>query len=333
MQNAIRDEAHRLRDVTRLTSWSLDPFKAHFTHCKFAVPDGHGLMTPVDFSTRQPQSAVDFTRYLFHILGIRDNICTFQRSTTLFDRRPGFTASTTLADLLQVWQHGAQDITTYTPATAHTMTDPDEKQALATAPFGTLYRINATGDRMRISAPETTAILLCQLTGADLYQKSVCLIRDIIPNIEVIQYDPSYTGTLFAKMHSTVINTTLTQVLFFEVSRNIGHLKVATPVDFGQRNGNSWRLHLQQRSFQLSAVICHRGTATSGHYTSFVLVPLENETDATLLELDQWCFYDDLTGHGTVIDPDAMDVHHFNPAQHGELFIYNIVPLVYTPAL
>ena len=326
VQSALRDEARNLRDVTRKNVWRLETFRQHFAACKFAVANEWGAMKPVDFSKNQQQSAVDFIRYLFHILGVRNNICVYQQSTTLFDKRPEFTQNTTLVDLCNAWETASLvKSVTYTPETAYMMHDVDEARALQNAPSGTLYKINSAGDRMRISANETTAVMLCQMTGADLYTQSVSLTRDIVPNIEIIQTDLSYSGTLFAKMHSTHIDTEQTRVLLFEVSRNLGTVKVETPVDFGEKRGNSWILYVHSRMFKLSAVVCHRGTPTVGHYVSFVSVPLEDASGED--GGDEWCFYDDTNGHGLVITQENMMCHPYAPSQYGELFIYTLVPL------
>ena len=343
VQASLRVEATRMRDITRNTVWSLRSFRKQFASCKFAVANEFGHMQPVDFSTNQQQSALDFIRYLFHILGVRDNICVYQQSTTLFDRRPLFSQHTTLHDLTTAWQIAScAGNVTYTPETAHMMHDPDEAQALHHAPSGTRYIINSTGDRMRISADETSAIMLCQMTAADLYSGPVSLTRHIEPHIEIIETDSSYVGTLFAKMHSTHIDVTQTHVLLFEVSRNIGNIKVETPVYFGQLCGNSWNLYLQNRTFQLSAVVCHGGTTTAGHYVSFVYVSMESSTknpipDSTTnansisnhsKDEHQWCFYDDLTGHGLPVTPENMMNHAYSPSQYGELFIYTLLPVL-----
>jgi len=315
---ALTTEVVKLRDVDRKGSWSLGPFRSLFRECKFAVPNEFGIMQTVDFSGSHQQSAVDFMRYLFHVLGLRDRVCFHRHSTTLFDHRPEVVSDPSLRGLSNLWTRYIDTVQDFTPETAGELHDLDEAAVLHASPKGTIFQLNSQGDRRRITALEHTATFLCQMTSEDEREEAVSVSRDIVPHVELMQVDEHYRGRLHAKMHANYLDTEETRVLIFEVSRSIGNRKVNTRVDFGERRDTGWVLHLENRQFKLSAVVCHQGSVSMGHYVSFVAVNMETGGD-------QWCIYDDNTGRGDEIDPDTMERHDFNPARCGEIFLYTLL--------
>lgn len=322
VRRALAAEVRRLRDVTQESPWMLNNFRQLFSQCKFTVPDQFGEMREVDFSANQQQSAVDFLRYLFHVLCLRDKVSLNQRSTTLFNSRPEVVADPTLNGLCARWEELEHLAVTYEPQTASHLTDLDEARSLASAPPGTLYIVNQAGDRRRITAPEYNALFLCQLTGEDVHQQTVFVARDLVPNVELMNVDAHYRGNLFAKMHATLLvhennDVEHGNVIIFEVSRSMGTRKINTRVDFGDRCGNHWILNLQAQKYRLRAVVCHQGSAVFGHYVCFVCVLLEDGEDV-------WCLYDDNNGHGVEVSADRMISHDYSPDRCGELFFYTL---------
>jgi len=223
-----------------------------------------------------------------------------------------------LRGLSNLWTRYIDTVQDFTPETAGELHDLDEAAVLHASPKGTIFQLNSQGDRRRITALEHTATFLCQMTSEDEREEAVSVSRDIVPHVELMQVDEHYRGRLHAKMHANYLDTEETRVLIFEVSRSIGNRKVNTRVDFGERRDTGWVLHLENRQFKLSAVVCHQGSVSMGHYVSFVAVNMETGGD-------QWCIYDDNTGRGDEIDPDTMERHDFNPARCGEIFLYTLL--------
>lgn len=270
-----------------------------------AVPDAS-----LNFGGCEEQSAVDFLRYLLTIFRVRDALVEFQQSDTLFTRRaPVKHAGTHINKLLQQWTR-APITHKWTRANADTCPDADTRMQLLRDTSGeTVVLANAEGDTRHIGQRQRASMFLCQLTAAD-ESHVVRIDRDVAPHADVLDTE-GYNGLYATKLVATRLFDT--PVLIFEVARKVFTVhsntvvehKVTTPVYYADASG---QLVVSDKLFQLSAVICHVGHASSGHYIAFVRV-----------HPGTWCLYDDASANGALTAVDTLE-----PAAStmGELFFY-----------
>ncbi|MCH9715863.1 MAG: ubiquitin carboxyl-terminal hydrolase, partial [Gammaproteobacteria bacterium] len=242
------------------TSSLLNPL---LTQCPYVTRDGDEEHC-VDFGQHEQQSAVDFMRYLFHVLKLKDNVCHHRRSTTMIHRHPDI-LNTKLSTLCNWWTQHASDIEVFDPSTAFQLPDQEDAQQLHKQPSDAVLLYNhRTRDKRWITSEESVAMFLCQLTFQD-QGRTVDIARHIKPHVETLNVE-GYRGPLLAKLHAVQVNTELSPVLIFEVSRNIGPCKVLANIDFGTQTDGQWVLDLDTNTYALTAIICHRGRQDAGHY-------------------------------------------------------------------
>lgn len=256
-------------------------------------------------------SAVDFLRYLFAIFRVRDSLTQVQVSTTVFQQRAEVAAAgADLSALTDLWLC-QRIVGKYTHENALMCPDASEADMLVndTAGKWTVF-VTENGDLRRMGGVDSASIFLCHLTPEDANESSVRIDRELLPHAQVLSGQAEYKGTVGVVLTATRLLHA--PVLIFEVSRKVQHVlhnrlvefKSPTPVHYVD-SGNKLFVHGQ--AYELRSVVCHEGSADSGHYYSFVW--REN----------QWYKYDDAAYNGKFQPVSTIDTA---VRQCGELFVY-----------
>jgi len=295
------------------------------------------------FNNQRPNSAVDFVRFLFDLIGVSDNLCTFQTSQTFYTNRPEVVSTESdILKLVKVWLQ--EPMMMWTADNAHLLADggadADEKFTLLNDSSRTsTFAKNAKGDRRRINPEQTTSIILCQLTEDDEQSTSestsqstsdsttgVNIFREFLPKVDVAGVIPGYTGDVWVILTANRFRNS-PPMLLFEVSRVMftsrGVLKSSALVNFGKfhRETKQWRIKINDKSFFLQAVVCHLGSnlangLSNGHYVTYVQ-PHGSPS---------WYYYDDAfpSGELSPLPPSMLNSHPVFPKPDltGELFFY-----------
>jgi len=256
-------------------------------------------------------SAVDFLRYLFAIFRVRDSLAQVQVSTTVFQQREEVAAAgTDLSALSDLWVC-QRPVGKYTHENALMCPDASEADMLGkdTAGKWTVF-VTESGDLRRVGGVDSASIFLCHLTPADANESSVRIDRELLPHAQVLSGRAQYAGTVGVVLTATRLLHA--PILIFEVSRKVQHVlhnrlvefKSPTPVHYVD-SGNKLFVHGQ--AYELKSVVCHEGSADSGHYYSFVW------------RGNQWYKYDDAAFQGKFQPVSTIDTA---VRQCGELFFY-----------
>jgi ubiquitin C-terminal hydrolase len=280
-----------------------------------------GDAVTINFAAPMQQSAVDFLHYLVDALGGDDahrGFAEVQYSTTFMKRRDEVEHAPSLGELADTWKRHPI-VKRFFAANAHQLEDASERAALQADTSGQACILeNAEGDRRRISAPERVVSFSCHFSLEDRAVPCVPLLRDLEPQVEHMSKIEGYTGPWFAKMNACRIKNA--PMLIFEVSRKVNSvMKLATPVAYGEVDGENVVLRIDTRMFCLTAVVAHVGNAQGGHYNAFVCS-----------DEGKWYFYDDALADGRMMElPDVRSLEslrHSRPSIHGELFFYSPMP-------
>lgn len=297
----------------------------NFRHLLASVPrvttTQLGDTVSLNFAAPMQQSAVDFLHYLFDALGGDDahrGTAQVQYSTTFMKRRSEVEQSPSLGALADTWKRHPI-VKRYYATNADELEDASERAALQADRSGEACILeNAAGDRRRISAPEMVVLFSCHFSAADSTSAQVHVLRDLQPQVEYMGDIEGYSGAWFAKMNACRVKHA--PLLILEVSRKINaHIKLATPVFYGEVNGTDVVLRVDTSLYFLTAVVGHVGNAHGGHYNAFV------RSDE-----GKWYFYDDAMAGGKLLQLSGVETlerfPHSCPSIHGELFFYSPVP-------
>ncbi len=290
------------------TSAPLNPL---LSECPY-VTKVNGEEHCVNFGEDQQQSAVDFMRYLFNVLKLKDKVCYHRRSTTMIQKHADIENSK-LHTLCHWWNRHSSTVETFSRNTANSLPDEEDAQQLRSLPQDTILLYNhLTKDKRWISSEDTVAMFLCQLTFQD-QQRRVDIARHIKPHVEKLDAE-GYRGSLLAKLHVVQVVEEKSPVILFEVSRNIGPCKVLAVIDFGVKCQNGWTLTLDSTNYALRAIICHRGRQNSGHYVTFIY-----------MDGIGWAGYDDMDGKLVAMSVEDIEQSDYPPNRTGEVFIYSLI--------
>lgn len=294
----------------------------HFRTLMQQVPSKDGI----NFAQPQQQSAVDFFRYLLHLFGLEDRLCSMQRSTTFYKRRTAVDHhKRSVTQLVRLWLESPV-VQRWDARNASQILDESERRSLEADTSGKASLVqNQEGDRRRVDAPEGVSMILCQITAADdEVVEAIGITRDLVPHVEPIG-GAGYTGEFSVKVIATRLISC--HVLMFEVSRKImfqdggvwSERKSSKPVHYGDCVGNEVILTIHGQRFMLQSVVCHLGTSAGGHYVTFVQETLACGSH-------QWYFYDDAQPKGELMPlqsaADLERVPAAAPSRSGELFFY-----------
>lgn len=297
----IRKAVVQLHEPENREQWNLMQWRRLMPHCIYQPGN-------INFNANRPRSAVDFLRYLFHIIGVRDTLCSYQTSTTFIKKCPETEQGLNSEGLFLLWHSRFNEAVGYEKEDWQLLEDPDDREMLMSAPEGTTHIVNPWGDRQTISAVEHSSVFLCQLETED---STVSITRPFEVNITYTPED--YDGDVYAQFE--VSRFTNAPIVCIEVSRNLGPVKMDASVYFGDYEGGEWELDIMDTPYRLMAVVCHVGPPGGGHYVSFVR---SNNNGGS----PTWHYYDDIVGQSLVVEGHTMLEHPSNPQQHGELFIY-----------
>lgn len=327
----LRDSSTGCEDVKTQLLAEMDTLKrateGYRCHVFRTIANRHD--TQSCFNNQRPNSAVDFVRYLFGLIGVADNLCTFQTSQTFYTNRPEVvSAESDILKLVKLWLQ--EPIMTWTAENAHLLdggADADEKFTLLNDSSRTsTFSKNGKGDRRRINPEETTSIILCQLTEDDEQSTSngaaVNIFREFLPKVDVAGVVSGYTGDVWVILTASRFRNT-PPMLLFEVSRVMftsrGVLKSSALVNFGHfhQETKQWRIKINDKSFFLQAVVCHLGSnLANGHYATYVQ-PHGSPS---------WYYYDDAFPNGEMspLPPSMLNSHPVFPKPDltGELFFF-----------